>query len=220
MRSIAAAVTVALWAAVAAAQGEAEPAVPAGPVRTVEADVSVGAALEARVQLPVGEIVVRGEDVDRIYARLQVFCERKSLARCEKAARGLALAGEMDGDRVLLAVKGVSEGWLRRVRSRLELRVPRRLPLDVHLHSGQVRIDDVVASTKVGVDKGTVDLALPGADVGELALKAGGRISVAEGGETLGAKGTIYGELLWQRPGRIARIEAKVDVGDVRVTLH
>ncbi len=226
MRRVEAAVTIAIWAAVTTvamaqdATADPAPAVPAGPVRVVDSDISVGNALEAKIELALGEVVVRGEDVDRIFARLQVFCEKKDLVKCEKQAQDLAVVGVADGNRVAIRIKGVSEAWIRRLGLRLEVRVPKRLPVDVHLHDGQLRIDDVAGSVKAEVDKGTIDLNLAEADIGELVLRAGGKATVEVAGETLTAKGNLSGELRWIRPGRIGRVEAKADIGDVRVVLN
>ena len=222
---------VALWAAVAGttgmatAQGEAaapaEPVVvPSEPVRTFDTDFSVNQLLEAKIDLGFGDVVLRGEEVDRIYVRLLIFCERKDLEKCQKAAGDVAVAGESDGQRISLRVKGVTDFWLRKLRFRFEVRIPRELAADVHVHKGQVRIDELVASTKVEVDDGTVDLNVPDSEVGELLLKAGGKVTVEGGGQSISVKGMISGELHWIRPGRFAKIEAKADIGDVRVVLR
>ena len=216
-----------LGATIAAAQGDnaspaAAPVAPAGPIRVVDADFSVGNALVADLALGMGEVVVSGESVDRIYARLQISCApgTKDATKCDRQARAVAISGVSNGDKIEVKVKGVEEAWVRRLRLRLELRVPQRLPINVHVHDGQVRVDGVGASTKVEVDKGTIDLSVVDAEVGEFVLRAGGKVTVDVRGETMTAKGTLTGELRWVRPGRLTKVEAKADLGDVRVVVN
>lgn len=215
-----------LWAALAGAQDAPESAAPpvpsTEPVHVIESDRSVGAALKARIDLAIGDVIVRGEDVDRIMARLLVFCDKKprDRASCDEHARDLAIEGSSDGDELRVGVKGDSKVVSRRLRVRLEIRMPKSLAVEVKLRDGQVRVDNMIASTKVDVDKGTIDLTLPEADVAELELRAGGTARVERGGDRVSAKGTISGELKWTREGGLVRIKASSALGDVRVVLN
>ena len=215
-----------LWAAAAAAQETTEPAAPpvpsTEPVRVIESDRSVGAALKMKVDLAIGDVIVRGEDVDRIMARLLVFCDKKprDRASCDEHARDLAIEGSSNGDELLVGVKGDRNLVSRRLRLRLELRVPKNLAVEVKLRDGQVRVDNLIASTKVDLEKGTVDLTLPEADVAELELRAGGTARVERGGDRVSAKGTLSGELKWTREGGVVRVKASSALGDVRVVLN
>lgn len=197
----------------------AEPPVPSTPIRTVDTDFTIGPALQARIDVSTGAVVVRGEDVDRIHARLQVFCLGKSVAKCEKRAGNATVVGKVDGNRITIGLEGVPEAWLRRISVRLEIRVPKTFPMQIQLTEGQIRVDGVTGSLKAEVDKGTVDISADDADVGELLVAAGGKATVEARGEQLTAKGTLSGELRWVRPGRIAKIEGRAKIGDVRVVL-
>ena len=208
----------------ALAQGEAAaPAPPPSePVRVVDSDFTVGGALKVKLGLGIGSVVVRGEDVDRIYARLQIYCDKKpkNQAKCPDHARDVSLRGESNGDRLEIDVKGVTEAMLRRMRLRLEVRVPSRLAVDVRVGDGQARIDDVLASIDVAVGKGTVDVSLPGSEVAELTLEASGNSLVEWGEERVSARGTLSDKLNWVRPGGIVRLKAKASLGDVRVVMR
>jgi hypothetical protein len=206
------------------AQGEATAAAPppSEPVRVVDSDFTVGGALKATIELGIGSVVVRGEDVDRIYARLQIFCDKKpkNQAKCPDHARALTLRGDSNGDRIEVAVTGVSAATLRNMRMRLEVRVPRRLALDVRVHDGQVRVDDLLASTDVAVGKGTIDISLAASEVGELSLEASGAAEVQRGEERVSARGTLSDKLHWLRPGGLVHVKAHSSIGDVRVILR
>ena len=97
-----------LWATLAAAQAAPEtaasPAAPAEPVRTIESDLSVGAALKARIDLTIGDVVVHGEAIDRIALRLLIFCEKRQKDQkfCDDHARDL----EVKGDDLIAATQG------------------------------------------------------------------------------------------------------------------
>lgn len=225
MKRVVTAAVLAFASGLALAQTEAAAppaAVPSEPVRVVDADFAVASALEAKIALGIGSVVVRGEDVDRIYARLQIFCDKKPKAqpKCDAHARDLSLRGGSNGDRVEVEVKGETGATLRHMRLRLEVRVPRRLAIDVRVRDGQARVDDVLASTNVEVGRGTIDVALAAAEVGELALQASGDATVELGEERVSAKGTLSDKLHWTRPGGFVRIEAKASLGDVRVVLR
>jgi hypothetical protein len=215
-----------LWASLAVAQDAPEvaaaPAVPAEPVRTIESDLSVGDALKARIDLTIGDVVVRGEEIDRLMIRLVIFCDKKPTDRetCDEHARDVSIKGSSDGDGIKIGVERVSQAVSRRLKLRLEIRVPRSLAVEVNVRDGQVRVDDLLASTTVDVEKGTVDLSLPEADVAELELRAGGTAYVERGGDRVSAKGTVTGELRWTRAGGVVRIKAKSSIGDVRVILR
>jgi hypothetical protein len=219
------ALALAFWTTLAAAQEAPESAPPPAPsnepVRVIESDRSVGAALKLRVDLAIGDVVVRGEDVDRISVRLLIFCDKKprDRASCDEHARDLAISGSSDGDVLKVGVDGDRNSVSRRLRLRLELRLPKSLAVEVNVRDGQVRVDDLVASTKVEVDQGTIDLTLPEADVEELELKAGGTARVERGGDLITAKGTLRGELRWKRAGGVVRVKASSALGDVRVVL-
>jgi hypothetical protein len=211
-------------AGVAAQEQAAAPVAlpPSEPVRVVDSDFTVGNALKVKIGLGIGDVVVRGEDVDRIYARLQIYCDKKpkNQAKCPDHARDLTLRGESNGDRLEVEVKGVSAATLRRMRLRLEVRVPSRLAVDVRVGDGQVRIDDVLASIDVAVSKGTVDVSLPASEVAELALEASGNSVVEWGEERVSARGTLSDKLNWTRPGGVTRLKAKASIGDVRVVMR
>jgi hypothetical protein len=218
------AIALAFVSGMALAQGEATaPAPPSNePVRVVDSEFTLGSALKARFGLGIGSVVVRGEDVDRIHARLQVYCDKKpkNQPKCADHARDVSLRGESNGDRLEVEVKGVTEAMLRRMRLRLEVRVPRNLAVDVRVGDGQARIDDVLASIDVAVGKGTVDVSLPGSEVAELTLEASGNALVEWGEERVSARGTLSDKLNWVRPGGIARLKAKASIGDVRVVMR
>ena len=216
--------TMGLWAALAAAQDvpEAPAPLPAEPVRTVDSDLSVGGALKARIDLAIGDVAVRGEDVDRVVVRLLIFCEKKPRDRgsCDEHARDVSIRGSSDGDGIRIGVERVSQAVSRRLRLRLEVTVPKNLAVEVNVRDGQVRVDDLLANTKVDVSKGTVDVFLPEKEVAELKLRARGEARVERAGEVVVAKGTLSGELRWTRQGGLFSIDATSRFGDVRVVLN
>lgn len=214
-----------LWATLALAQGAPEPAAapPAAPVHTIDSELSLGGARTARIALGIGDVAVRSDaTLDRVAARLLVTCEKKprDIGSCEEHARDLAIRGANDGDLLRVEVEGVSKAVSRRLRLRLEVRVPQSFPVEIHVRDGQVRVDDLVADTTVEVQKGTVDVTLPVEAVAELELRAGGEATVERAGELVTAKGSLSGALRWTRPGGTVRVEATSRLGDVRLVLQ
>lgn len=216
-----------LWATVAAAQGapeaETTPPAPAEPVRVVDSDLSLGAALKAKIDLTIGDVAVLGEEIDRVAVRLLIFCDKKprDRAACDEHARDVAIRGSSNGEDIEIGVEHVSRAVSRSLRLRLEVRLPKRLAAKIDVRDGQVRVDDLLATTEIDVKQGTVDVALPEDEVAELDLRAGGEVRVERGGDLIRAKGPITGELRWTRtPGGAVRVKATSGVGDVRLVLR
>jgi hypothetical protein len=210
----------------ARAQAEPEavaaPVDPTVPVRTLDSELSLGEARQARIDLSLGDVVVRGEEIDRVAVRLLIFCDKKprDQGECDEHARDLAIRGASDGEEIRIGVEHVSRAVTRRLRLRLEVRLPRQFATEIHVRAGQVRLDDMLGDSEIDVEKGTIDVAMPESAVAELELRARGEVWLDRGEERFGTKGILSGPLLWTRPGSGARVKAECALGDVRVVLN
>ncbi len=200
---------------------DAPAVMPTEPVRVIEQPVSIGAAHKAKITLSIGEVAVLGEETDQIVVRTLIYCEKatRDLKRCEPDSRDLSLSVVTDGDRLAIDVKGISDAISRRLRVRQEVRVPSRLPIEVDVRSGDVRVDGMRADVRVSVRQGSVNLHLPASDVHQLELDAGSQIELLVGGQTIRGTSSVGNKLSWEVSGGTSQVRAGVAIGGLWVTL-
>jgi hypothetical protein len=206
----------------AAPADETAPAAPREPVRIVESELPLGGAVKTKIELAIGELAIRGEDVDRILMRLLIFCDKRASDQknCEPHAADVPLNGATRGDALEVSVGGISKATSRNLSLRLEVRVPRDMPIEASMRDGQLRIDDLLANIKASVTKGSVDIALPHDQMAELDLSSGGEASVELTGERVTSKGIGQRRLVWTRGTGTVKVEAESSLGAIRVVLQ
>lgn len=190
-------------------------------VRTIKKDLPVEEAEWFFIDLPIGELEVKGTSGDKIQLHLKIKCEDRDNSRCRRAAEDLELDVNRHSDGIEIGIdhwpkfrnKGLSiHGYLE---------VPRQLVLEVELGVGEVNVigmkDDVeidlgVGEASIEMDESTVRSVSLDAGVGEATLRVGGR--------TIEGSGFIGHGLDWRDgPGR-AHIEVDCGVGSIEVYLE
>ncbi|MCE3004088.1 MAG: DUF4097 domain-containing protein [Xanthomonadaceae bacterium] len=174
-------------------------------------DRSIPAAPDARVELANvrGEIVVTGWDEPRV-------------ALAGSLGEGSTLRVEGEGARISVRVEtedGKGWSWWGRggmvADTRLEVRVPRAVALDVDVVSADLRVDGIVGSREVAVDSVSGDVRLA-VDTQRLKISSVSGDVEMEGAATRAILETVSGDLVAR--GLSGEIDLETVSGDARIT--
>jgi len=205
----------ALLAAAAPHAGAAE----ATEVRRFEQTFLPGPSGKVHVSLFWGPIEIRGTDGKTIEAEMQLFCTGDDLEACRQRAARLRLVARSTPKELRIKLKGTSRGRARGIKSRLVVKVPRRLALEVDAQKGNISIRGMRSDLNVDAAGGDVDVLYPKKLVREVFLRVGvGQANLWLDDGRVKASG-FPRTVRWQHDGR-HRISVVVGTGDVDVRLE
>lgn len=179
------------------------------------------ASLEAlSLDFPVGKLHIEGTDGNEITVKLLVHCKRSEW-KCEEMADQVALDARTRGSRIDIDVQGHSlfdtdDFWVEG-----ELRVPRRMRINVEMPVGEVEISGMASDVDLRVKVGEVTLDLPedaisrveaGVTIGEASLHN------SEGRQQV--EGLFANKLRWLEGRGRARVNVELGIGELSMRLY
>ena len=191
--------------------------------RDLAATVPLGDARTVRLDLPVGEIEVRGDGAGELRAELEVRC--KPHHDCGNRLEDVHLDTHRRGSELRFSVRG----YPRLLRSDgMEVRglvhVPASAALDIDMSVGELRLSGLDLRNDVHIDMGVgeVRVALPedrlrrvklGSGIGDASLRTRSEHLEASSSLLIGAK------LDWQRGTGESTLDVDLGIGEVSVEL-
>lgn len=193
---------------------------------TVREDSAAFTAQGARwlsVEVPIGELIVRGGDGDRVQARLEVRCDEDS-RRCRQRAAGIRLRPQRDDDELSLEVVGYPKSHTGNnpPQAYVELIVPRRLALRLELGVGEVEVRGLAGDLdlELGVGEARVFVAE------QAVRRVGIDVGIGEANLSPRPDGTrssrflfLGNEVDWREGTGRANVDVEVGVGEATVRL-
>ena len=189
-------------------------------VRTIQKDLPAEESEWLFIDLPIGELEVRGIDSDEIRLSLKIRCEDRGSSKCRRAAEDIELDVDRHSDGIEIGLdkwpkfrnKGMSlDGYLE---------LPRELVLEVDIGVGEVNVSGMEDDVEIDLGVGEASIEMDESGVRSVSLDAGvGEATLRVGGRTIEGSGFIGHGLDWRDgPGR-AHIEVDCGVGSVEVYL-
>ena len=189
-------------------------------VRTLTKELSAEDVEWVFIDLPIGELEVKGTSGSSVQLHLKVKCEDRDNTKCRRAAEDLDLDVDQHSDDIEIGIdhwpkfrnKGMSLEGL--------LEIPRHLILEVELGVGEVDVYGMEDDIEIDVGVGEVSVEMEESEVRSVSLDTGvGEATLRLGGRTIEGSGFIGHGLDWRDgPGK-AYIEIDCGVGSIEVYL-
>lgn len=197
-------------------------AVPALAAEEVHQDTRrylLGEATAVHVNLGFGEIRVEGSDGNEIEIDYRLTCSREDLEKCRRRAERVRVVPRIRGQRFVIGLKHTPRGRIQGIQAHLVVKMPRGVPLDVDLTSGDVFVTRMQGDVVVAGGNGDVDIIAEHQKTGEVdASVVAGKAELWLGDGYLEGSG-FPRSLAWNGPGT-ARIKVRLGTGDARIKLE
>lgn len=188
-------------------------------IKSFKQSYLLGEARLVNVDMSFGEIRVEGYDGSEVEVEFRLTCKREDLEKCRRRAERLRLVPRVKSEKLVVRLRKTPRGRIQGIRALLLLRVPRNVPIDVDLRSGQVFVNGMRSNIEIDVAFGDADLVARHGDVGDVDVDV-----VAGKAELWLGDGHLKGSgwprsIKWRGPGE-SRINVDVGTGKARVRLE
>jgi len=191
--------------------------VDAGPERTLEVALDPTDTLD--VDIPVGEVSIKGEDIASVSALVGIRCPRDS-KRCAEWAADAQLVSSRSGNRVRVALNTKARF---NAAVKVTMLVPKDSPLRVRMGYGELDVQGVENDVSLHLKAGEVTIGMPREAVHEAHLAARfGDASVYLGERSVdGRRPLLVGAKLdWLEGTGQHMVEGRVRYGNVELDLY
>jgi hypothetical protein len=190
-------------------------------VRTITKELPVEDAEWFFIELPIGELEVKGIDGDEVRFHLKIKCEEGDDSKYRRAAEDI----ELDVNRRSEGIEIGLDHWpkFRNKGMSLEgyLEVPRQLVFEADLGVGEIDIFGMEDDIKIDIGVGEVSIEMDESAVRSVSLDAGiGDATLRVGGRRVKGSGFIGHGLDWRDGQGRAHLEVDCGVGSVEVFLE
>jgi len=214
----------------------------AAETKSVNGDYSTGDARRLELDIPFGQLHVRGTDGSKVVVRVTATCEGADCDEffkefhLESSTRGATLRVKLDGatfrDSWNLDGDASSRGWShskhkgrghvdRDADIEIVVEVPRSLEVDLNMGAGRIDIRDLSKGLSIDLGAGEIAVRMAAKNVGTVDVKmAVGGTTIHEGGRTREYARVLGGPVRWHDGKGDAGIDVNVGAGDVDVTLE
>lgn len=181
----------------------------------------VSAKHRVRLEFPVGDLRVVPTDEDRVRFELRVRCNGRSEERCEELANRLVLDSHDEGGTLSLKLHKYPKWHSQGMTVIGELRVPRRLALDIEMGVGELDVNGIEGDLDVELGVGDADIRAPKDSAGRVTVEAGvGDARIHGGGTRTMGGGFIGSHASYDGDKRGSSVRLHVGVGDATVRLE
>jgi hypothetical protein len=189
-------------------------------VRSFSKRLPTGSVRRVELDFPVGEVVVDAWNGADLQLDVQLRC-RRGQASCRDAAERVRLVYSTDDDKLHIEIKDWPKLSGKGLEARVQVQMPRRLPLDVDLGVGEMRVAGLENDVKANVGVGELNLTLPASAVATVSADTGvGDANLTAGGRHYESSGLFTKELRWKKGTGSARVAADCGVGQINVKLQ
>jgi hypothetical protein len=187
----------------------------ADPVR-----YEVAGAREIRIDFPVGELRVEGDDGDDVRMTVEVRCDRGSLEDCQERARKVTVQRNLEGGTLRFEFDGVPKMNSRGLTLHVHALVPRALSHRIEMGVGELDITGIAGSLEASLGVGELHIRGRTADYRKVNADVGvGDASLRTRDQRVQGNGFIGRELRWSGGSGPSSMRAHIGVGQVTVTL-
>lgn len=196
----------------------------AGTVRTLSQEFESADVRAVQLDVPVGDIEIRGVDEDRISVEVSIQCDRGD-SYCREDAELVELVARERRGELRLDFEGLSNHGDSEMSLDVELRLPAALALEVDLGVGELRVGELANHVRADVGVGQVRVRMKEELVGSVDLEVGiGDAKMRPDPRRRSrsrSRGIHLGDdVRWDDGAGEARIRIEVGVGGIDVRLR
>ncbi len=172
------------------------------------------------VDIPVGEVEIKGSSSDKIKVDVTVECNWKK-SRCVELAEELDLVARQWDDEITLDVEGMRK-W-RSLGMHLEVRMtaPASMSLELDMGVGDVEISGFRGDLTVDLGVGEVEVRMDESHVRSVDLDTGlGEVRMDYQGGRLEASGLFDNVLRWDEGSGSSKLRIEAGIGEIGVRLR
>ncbi len=179
----------------------------------------LGDARQVKVALAFGEVQIEGTDGAEVEVDFRLTCSRKNLDKCRQRGQKIRIVPRLRKGRFVIKMAHTRKGKIQGLKGHVKIKVPRSVPLDVDLTSGDVFVTHMLADVVIAGVNGDVDVVTEQDSAGKVSVMV-----VAGKAELWLGEGHMKGagfprSIKWQGPGS-SRINIDLGTGDARVRLE
>ena len=192
----------------------------AATVRTLEEELRLETGEILDLDLPVGELKLRGTSDSKAEIVVEIECKR-SRRRCERAAEDLELRTRKRGDNLLVELDGWPTWGTSGLSVTVTVNVPDGHPVIIDMGVGKVDVRGLKFDLTIDLGIGDVEVEMDAEFVHSVILDSGiGRSSVAFEGQRIAGKRSFLGDKVrWSEGEGNARIRIDLGIGAIDVDL-
>ena len=127
-------------------------------VRNLKQVLAPGDAEEVHVSLSFGNVTVEGTDGPNVEIELALDCNRADMEVCKARAERVRLAPRVGKRELKVRLKNTPRAWLRGIKARMKIRMPRHLRLEIDIKSGHLYVSGLEAKININSGAGDVDI--------------------------------------------------------------
>lgn len=196
----------------------------AGTVRTFDQEFERGDVERLRLEVPVGEIEIRGVDGDRIVVEARVRCGRRD-SRCRDDAEFVELEARERRGELRLHFDGLDDLDGHDISIDIEVRLPADLALELDLGVGDLTLGEMSGDVRADVGVGEVRIRTQEKYVASVDLEVGVGEASMRPDPRRRSRDRWWGiklgdDLRWDDGVGNAHIRIDVGVGDIDVRLR
>lgn len=188
--------------------------------RTESYEIDSSPVDTVQIELPVGELTIEAGDSEVIEIEMTVECSSWR-NKCESRTENIELDSRTSGGTLELRVDGFPRS-ADSLSVNLEIRLPRRLTVDIDHGVGETTVRDVEGDISVESGVGEVRISSPVHFFGEVEAECGvGEADLTVPGGRIEREGFLFlgKELKWSGSGD-SSIEVEIGVGSVEIDLY
>lgn len=179
----------------------------------------VGDARKVKVDVSFGRVQVEGTDAGDVEVDFRLTCSRQDLEKCRRRSERIRVVPRVKGDSFVVYLEHTPRGRTQGIRAELKLKVPKNLPLDVDMGSGDIFVTRMLSDVVIAGGGGTIDVIASHERVGKVNVKVVAGKAELWMGDGYMKGGGFPRSIRWRGPGA-SRIVVDWGTGDARIRLE
>lgn len=191
-----------------------------GPTRVLNSNHPLSAGDELAIDLTVGSVIVEASGEDQV--RMEVRAECKRGRHCESLLEDVRIVPSQRRGRLKLKVERPGSKDDDELDIKVQVRVPRGIPVELDVGVGKAKIYDLEDDLKVDVGVGNVEVELPEREIADVKLDVGvgsAHLKGGNSGEHERERGFLGSTVRWRRGPGQAAVDVHVGVGEISMRL-
>jgi hypothetical protein len=206
----------------AAALGAAPPAAAEHVLQAEPKTFEIEGAQELRVEFPVGNFRIEGDDGETIRVSVRIKCKGGIDDECQEEARRVRLDHSVSGGTFVLEFEGIRKN-VNHHGVEVEARVlaPRAMALKIEMGVGDLDVRDMGGDLQIELGVGDLDIVADRRDYRSADVETGvGDATIRAHPGAVKERGFIGHSAKWYEGKGRSTLDAHVGVGEARVTLN
>ena len=189
--------------------------------RTLKTEIPAADLRSVDFNFGAGTLRIEGTAGSVVRLRVEARCDDDSDRRCEKTLERLRIESDVEGGRLDLEVRGLSNGHVHDLDLEATLEIPRTIALDLDMGAGELEIDGLEGAIDVDLGAGEATIRVPERSVRSVEMAVGiGEATLVRNGKRQEFVRVLASPVRWKEGTGRSRIDVSLGVGQAEVTLR